>query len=102
MYLKSGDFNLLRSQSRKGAKDCRCNLGNRVENKGGSKTADAHHVDAVVLNEVQIPAKESTFRNINWQSKSKWSTGLGKRVVPRLRELASRGQRESGGGIHAT
>ena len=29
-------------------------------------------------------------------------TGLGKRVVPRLRELAPRGQRESGGGIHAT
>ena len=24
------------------------------------------------------------------------------RVVPRLRELAPRGQRESGGGIHAT
>ena len=30
------------------------------------------------------------------------STGLGKRVVPRLRELVPRGQRESGGGIHAT
>ena len=29
-------------------------------------------------------------------------TGLGKRVVPRLRELAPRGERESGGGIHAT
>ena len=29
-------------------------------------------------------------------------TGLGKRVVPRLRELANRGQRESGGRIHAT
>ena len=28
--------------------------------------------------------------------------GLGKRVVPRLRELASRGQRESGGDIHTT
>ena len=27
---------------------------------------------------------------------------LGKRVVPRLRELASRGQRELGGGIDAT
>ena len=30
------------------------------------------------------------------------STGLGKKVVPRLRELAPRGQRESGGEIHAT
>ena len=30
------------------------------------------------------------------------STGVGKRVVPRLRELAPSGQRESGGGIHAT
>ena len=30
------------------------------------------------------------------------STGLGKRVVPRLRELAPHSQRESGGGIHAT
>ena len=30
------------------------------------------------------------------------TTGLGIRVVPRLRELASRGQRESGGEIHAT
>ena len=30
------------------------------------------------------------------------NTGLGKRVVPRLRELAPCGQRESGGGIHAT
>ena len=29
-------------------------------------------------------------------------TGMGKRIVPRLRELATRGQRESGGGIHAT
>ena len=29
-------------------------------------------------------------------------TGLGKIVVPRLRELAPCGQRESGGGIHAT
>ena len=29
-------------------------------------------------------------------------TGLGKNVVPRLRELAYRGQRESGGKIHAT
>ena len=29
-------------------------------------------------------------------------TELGKRVVPRLRELALRGQREPGGGIHAT
>ena len=29
-------------------------------------------------------------------------TGLGKRVVPRLRELAPSGQRESGGGIHTT
>ena len=30
-------------------------------------------------------------------------TGLGKRVVPRLRELAPpRGQREPGGGIHVT
>ena len=29
-------------------------------------------------------------------------TGLGKRVGPRLRVLASRGQRQSGGGIHAT
>ena len=29
-------------------------------------------------------------------------TGMGKKVVPRLRELAPRGQRESGGGIHAT
>ena len=30
------------------------------------------------------------------------STGLGKKVVPRLRELAPCSQRESGGGIHAT
>ena len=30
------------------------------------------------------------------------STGLGKRVVPRFFELAPRGQRESGSGIHAT
>ena len=30
------------------------------------------------------------------------STGLGKRVVSRLRELAPHGKRESGGGIHAT
>ena len=30
------------------------------------------------------------------------NTGLGKRVVPRLWELATCGQRESGGGIHAT
>ena len=29
-------------------------------------------------------------------------TGMGEKVSPRLRELASRGQRESGGGIHAT
>ena len=29
-------------------------------------------------------------------------TGVGKRMVPRLRELAPHGQRESGGGIHAT
>ena len=29
-------------------------------------------------------------------------TGLGKRVVPRLRELVLHGQRESGGRIHAT
>ena len=29
-------------------------------------------------------------------------TGLGKRVVPRLRELAPEGQSESGGGSHAT
>ena len=29
-------------------------------------------------------------------------TGLGERAGPRLRELAPRGQRESGGGIHAT
>ena len=29
-------------------------------------------------------------------------TGLGKRVVPRLREFAPHSQRESGGGIHAT
>ena len=29
-------------------------------------------------------------------------TGMGERVVPRLCELATRGQRESGGGIHAT
>ena len=29
-------------------------------------------------------------------------TGLGKRVGPMLRELAPRGQRELGGGIHAT
>ena len=29
-------------------------------------------------------------------------TGLGKRWVPRLCELAHGGQRESGGGIHAT
>ena len=29
-------------------------------------------------------------------------TGLGKSVVSRLRELAPLGQRESGGGIHAT
>ena len=29
-------------------------------------------------------------------------TGMAKKVVPRLRELAPRGQRESGGGIHAT
>ena len=29
-------------------------------------------------------------------------TGLGKRVVPWLREPASRGPRESGGEIHAT
>ena len=29
-------------------------------------------------------------------------TGLGKRVVPRLRELAPCGQRESGSGIHTT
>ena len=29
-------------------------------------------------------------------------TGLGERVVTRLRELAPRGQRESEGGIHAT
>ena len=33
-----------------------------------------------------------------------WSTmyRAGKKVVPRLREVVSRGQRESGGGIHAT
>ena len=30
------------------------------------------------------------------------NTGLGKIMVPRLRELAFRGQREPGGGIHAT
>ena len=30
------------------------------------------------------------------------NTGLDKRGVPRLRELAPRGQRESGGRIHAT
>ena len=30
------------------------------------------------------------------------NTGLGNIVVPRLRELAPGGQRESGGGIHAT
>ena len=30
------------------------------------------------------------------------NTGLGKKVVPRLRELAPRGQRESGSGIHVT
>ena len=30
------------------------------------------------------------------------TTGLGKRVVPRLRELAPRNQMESGDGIHAT
>ena len=30
------------------------------------------------------------------------STGLGKRVVLRMCKLASRGQRKSGGGIHAT
>ena len=30
------------------------------------------------------------------------TTELGKRVVPKLRELAPRSQRESGGGIHAT
>ena len=30
------------------------------------------------------------------------NTGLGKRVVPRLRELTPCGQRESGGRIHAT
>ena len=30
------------------------------------------------------------------------NTELGERVVPRLRKRASRGQRESGGGIHAT
>ena len=29
-------------------------------------------------------------------------TGMGERVVPRLRELAPCGQREAGGGIHAT
>ena len=29
-------------------------------------------------------------------------TGLGKRVVPRLHDLAPHIQRESGGGIHAT
>ena len=29
-------------------------------------------------------------------------TGMGKRVVARLHKLATRGQRESGGGIHAT
>ena len=28
--------------------------------------------------------------------------GWGKKVVPRFRELVPRGQRESGGGIHAT
>ena len=30
------------------------------------------------------------------------TTGLGKKVVPRLRELVPCGQRESGGGIHTT
>ena len=32
----------------------------------------------------------------------KMHTWLGKRVVPRLRELTARGQRESGDGTHAT
>ena len=32
----------------------------------------------------------------------RYSTGIGLKVGPRLHELTSRGQRESGGEIHAT
>ena len=59
----------------------------------------------------ELKLKRTTFREpIIRGNRSKLSvptsqgdcTGLGKRVVPRLRELAPRGQREPGGGIHAT
>ena len=42
------------------------------------------------------------YLGLNFNLKNHLSTGLGKRKVPRLLELAPRGQRESGGGIHAT
>ena len=51
----SGDFDLLHSQSRKVVEKCRCCLGNHAENQGGSNTACAHHIDAVVLNKAELP-----------------------------------------------
>ena len=47
---------------------------------------------------VEIAHYMSATKGGLWQT----NTGLGKRVVPRLRELAHHGQRETGGGIHAT
>ena len=37
-----------------------------------------------------------------WQAFEGLYTGIGERVVPRLRELAPRGLREPGGRFHAT
>ena len=58
------------------------------------------------LNSVQIFDVDNNVWRTGWERydliQGNNSTGLGKRVVPRLCELVHRGQRESGGGIHAT
>ena len=59
------------------------------------------HVDVVQLFAI-LPTLDRCCPGEGSTQTRRRSTELGKRVDPRLREIVPRGQREPGGGIHAT
>ena len=85
----------------------------RESERNGVENGDRQKVTRTATNDPLSNGRQKKSRNFNMthstlehrhsRDKSKQEcTALGKRVVPRLRELAPSGQRESGGGIHAT
>ena len=79
-------------------------LGHRVEEVGVISRKICLFTEEIrtKIQRRQLPVRApfNVFNVLKQEDNS--PTGIGYKVGPRLRELAPRGQREPGGGIHAT